>query len=147
MSMLINWFTLGFILIILEMLLPGMFLMWFGVSALIVGTIVWIIPMSMNAELILFAITSIASVIIVILIMRRVAPNSHSTVTQNLNQARGAELIGAVFTLDSSVTHNEGKLNIGDSVWLIRGPNAASGTHIIITNIENNTLIYQLTEQ
>ncbi len=144
MVFLVNWFTLGIILIILEMLLPGMFLMWFGASALIVGVITLIIPMSMNAELILFAITSVLSVITVILIMRRVAPNSQSTVTHNLNQARGSELIGSVFTLNSDITNNEGKLKIGDSVWLIKGDNAETGTQIEITRIENNTLTYKI---
>lgn len=144
MAFLVNWFTVGIILIILEMLLPGMFLMWFGVSALLVGVITLIITMSMNAELILFAITSVLSVITVILIMRKVSPNTQSTVTQNLNQARGSELIGMTFTLDSKVTNHEGKINIGDTAWLIKGPDAEAGTHIKITHVENNTLTYKI---
>lgn len=144
MAFLVNWFTLGIILIILEMLLPGMFLMWFGASALIVGVITLIIPMSMNAELVLFAITSVLSVIAVIVIMRRVSPNTQSTVTHNLNQARGSELVGMAFTLDSKVVNNEGKLNIGDSVWLIKGPDAEAGTHIEITHVENNALTFKI---
>ena len=144
MAILVNWFTLGIILIILEMLLPGMFLMWFGASALIVGVITLIIPMSMNAELVLFAITSVLSVIAVIVIMRRVSPNTQSTVTHNLNQARGSEFIGMTFTLDSKVVNNEGKLNIGDTVWLIKGPDAESGTHIEITHVENNALTFKI---
>lgn len=144
MAFLVNWFTLGIILIILEMLLPGMFLMWFGASALIVGVITLIIPMSMNAELVLFAITSVLSVIAVIVIMRRVSPNTQSTVTHNLNQARGSEFIGMTFTLDSKVVNNEGKLNIGDTVWLIKGPDAEAGTHIEITHVKNNALTFKI---
>lgn len=144
MAFLVNWFTVGIILIILEMLLPGMFLMWFGVSALLVGVITLIITMSMNAELILFAITSVLSVITVILIMRKVSPNTQSTVTQNLNQARGSEFIGMTFTLDSKVINHEGKINIGDTAWLIKGPDAEAGTHIEITHVENNTLTYKI---
>lgn len=144
MAFLVNWFTVGIILIILEMLLPGMFLMWFGVSALFVGLITLIISMSMNAELILFAIISVLSVITVIVIMRKISPNTQSTVTHNLNQARGSELIGMTFTLDSKVINHEGKLNIGDTVWLIKGPDAEAGTHIEITHVENNTLTFKI---
>mgnify|MGYP001447663567 FL=1 len=134
MALLVNWFTLGIILIILEMLLPGMFLMWFGVSALIVGLITLIFSMSMNAELILFAITSVLSVIAVIVIMRKASPT------------RDSDLIGATFTLDSAVTNHQGQLNIGDSVWLIKGPDAEAGTNIAITAIENNTLVFKIIE-
>lgn len=144
MVFLVNWFTIGIILIILEMLLPGMFLMWFGISALFVGLITLIISMSINAELILFAITSVLSVIAVIVIMRKVSPNTQSTVTHNLNQARGSELIGMTFTLDSKVTNHEGKINIGDTTWLIKGPDADAGTQIEITHIENNTLTFKI---
>ncbi|GAA5096241.1 NfeD family protein [Wohlfahrtiimonas larvae] len=144
MAFLVNWFTVGIILIILEMLLPGMFLMWFGVSALLVGVITLIISMSINSELILFAITSVLSVITVILIMRKVSPNTQSTITHNLNQARGSEFIGMTFTLDSKVMNNDGKLNIGDTAWLIKGPDAEAGAHIEITHVENNTLIFKI---
>ncbi len=146
MTLLVNWFTLGIILIILEMILPGLFLMWFGVSALIVGIIALIIPMEINTELILFSVISVLSVIAVILVMRKVSPNTQSTVTQNLNQVRGSEFIGLTFTLDSKVVNNSGKLNIGDTVWLIRGPDAEAGTNISITGIESNTLIFKIVE-
>lgn len=146
MIFLVNWFTLGIVLIILEMLLPGIFLMWFGISAIIVGAITFIIPIGTNAELILFAIISVLSVLAVIFIMRKVSPNTQSTVTQNLNQSRGSEFIGLTFTLDSKVINNNGKLNIGDTVWLIKGPDAIAGTYVSITGIENNTLIFKLIE-
>ena len=32
-----NWMVLGFVLIVLEMVLPGVFLIWIGIAALIVG--------------------------------------------------------------------------------------------------------------
>lgn len=147
MTLLVNWFTLGICLIILEMLLPGIFLMWFGVSALIVGFITLIITMSINAELVLFAITSICSVILVIIIMRKQSPNTQATVTHNLNQIRGSEFIGMQFTLDSNVQNQQGKLNIGDTVWLLKGPDAVAGTDITITNVENNALIFKINTQ
>lgn len=146
MALLVNWFTIGIMLIIIEMILPGMFLMWFGISSIIVGIIAVMIPIEINTALILFSVISVLLVIVVILVMRKVAPSSQSTVTHNLNQARGSELIGATFTLDSDVMNNSGKLNIGDSIWLIKGPNAIAGTHISITSIENNTLIFKIIE-
>jgi membrane protein implicated in regulation of membrane protease activity len=32
-----NWMALGFVLLILEVFLPGVFLLWIGLAALIVG--------------------------------------------------------------------------------------------------------------
>lgn len=144
MAFLANWFTIGIILIILEMLLPGIFLMWFGISALLVGFITLFFAISTNTSLVLFAVLSLIVVVAVIIVMRRVVPDTQSTTTQNLNQARGTEFIGMTFTLDSKVINNEGKLNIGDTVWYIRGPDADAGTQVIITGIENNTLTFNV---
>ncbi|MBS7819748.1 NfeD family protein [Wohlfahrtiimonas chitiniclastica] len=144
-AILVNWFTMGLVLIILEMILPGIFLMWFGVSALIVGIITLIIPMAMNTELILFAVISVLSVLAVLYLMRKHVPESKTTVTAHLNQVRGAELIGQTFTLPNDCD-GQGKLPIGDTVWLIRGPSAPANARIRITGIENNTLTYQIAD-
>ena len=34
-----NWMVLGFVLLALEILVPGVFLLWIGIAALIVGTL------------------------------------------------------------------------------------------------------------
>lgn len=145
-AILVSWFTIGIVLIILEMILPGIFLMWFGLSALIVGIVALIIPIPLNLELILFAVLSVASVIAVLVLVRKHAPDSKSTITSNLNKVRGTEFIGSTFVLDSQVENGNGKLNIGDSVWFIHGPDAPSGTKIQITGVENNTLIFTISE-
>lgn len=145
-SFLANWFTIGVVLMILEMVIPGIFLMWFGISALIVGTIALLLPIDMNTQLVIFAVVSVVSVIAVLIFMRKRIPESKSTVTSNLNQARGAELIGQTYTLTSDVVNGEGKLSIGDTVWLIRGANAVTGSTIKIEKIENNALIFSIVE-
>ncbi|MER2634298.1 MAG: NfeD family protein, partial [Rhizobiaceae bacterium] len=34
-----NWFVLGFVLLALEILVPGVFLLWIGIAALVVGAV------------------------------------------------------------------------------------------------------------
>ncbi len=58
-----HWIVLGLLLVILEMLLPGFVLIWFGVGALLVGSLLYVIPeMSWQWQLLVFSIFSLTSV-------------------------------------------------------------------------------------
>ena len=62
-----NWVVLGFILLIFEVAVPGIFLLWFGIAAIIVGflTILVLGPMlaiGWQLQIILFLILSVLSV-------------------------------------------------------------------------------------
>ena len=43
-----HWWSLGAILLIVELLVPGMFFIWMGESAFVVGAVVWLYPLKSN---------------------------------------------------------------------------------------------------
>ncbi len=53
------WIIGGFVLILLELALPGLTLLFFGMGALLVGILSWIFDISLNIQLTIFLITSI----------------------------------------------------------------------------------------
>lgn len=55
-----HWFVLGLALIALEMLTPTFFLLWFGLGALLTGTAVWLWPLGLAAQVLLWSVTSLA---------------------------------------------------------------------------------------
>ena len=58
------WLILGLALLGLEVVVPGMILMWFGIGALITGALLAFFPdMSLATQLISFAVLSVASLI------------------------------------------------------------------------------------
>lgn len=55
-----HWFVLGLALIALEILTPTFFLLWFGLGALLAGIAVWLWPMGLAAQVLLWSATSLA---------------------------------------------------------------------------------------
>ena len=55
-----HWFTLGLILIIVEVAAPGLVSLFFGLSALLVGLLCLAIPMPQWLQWVLFAVLSVA---------------------------------------------------------------------------------------
>ena len=51
-----NWFILAALLLLVEVLAPGMFMLWLGLSAILVGIISSAVVWSWQAQLIAFAV-------------------------------------------------------------------------------------------
>lgn len=60
----IVWFLIGLMLIVLEFMAPGLVCLFFSLSAFIVMGILFIMPLSINAQLSLFLVISLLSLIV-----------------------------------------------------------------------------------
>lgn len=58
------WFGLGFLFFILEFIMPGLILFFFGVGAWIVALLLLFIDLSINTQLILFAASSVVTILL-----------------------------------------------------------------------------------
>ncbi|MGH8432280.1 MAG: NfeD family protein, partial [Solimonas sp.] len=113
-----HWWVLGIVLLVTEMLLPtGFVLLWIGASAIIVGLLSWLLPLSWQLELVLFSILSLAS----FYVWKRFRPALQTSDRPTLNR-RGDSYIGRTFTLKDPVVNGVGKLRVDDSQWRITGP-------------------------
>jgi inner membrane protein len=134
------WLVTGLVLLTLEAMLPGVFLIWLGLAALVTGAIVFFVPLSTVSCLVLFAALGLAS----ILIGRRVQSGQKTEVTDApfLND-RGKALVGKIYALESAIVEGAGSVRIGDSVWRVAGLDAVAGTHVKITGIDGSTLLVE----
>lgn len=132
----INWLILGIFLVFIEILLPGAYVIWFGLAALVMGGVVALLPLSVVWQLALFALLSLISVLIGL----RVYGSRRQNQPININKIRGSEYIGRHFTLETPVVNGEGRLRLGDSSWIIKGEDCAMGTQIKIVKVSVNTL-------
>ena len=57
-----DWFIAGGILLILEVLVPGVFMFWLGLAAMLVGAVSAYVDLSWQAQFILFAVVSVAMI-------------------------------------------------------------------------------------
>ena len=127
-----HWWILAGLLLILELTAPAFFFLWLGFAAAFVGLVLLVFPgMSLEFQLVLFAIASIVS-IIVWRKYREARPVK--TDQPNLNR-RGHQYIGRVFTLDAPITNGEGKVTVDDSTWRVTGADQPAGTTIKVTGI------------
>ena len=134
------WWVGGTALIILEILVPGTFFLWMGVSAAVIGAIVWVIPdMKWEWQFFLFAILSVTSIV-----LWRIRQRKHPTKTEdiNLNQ-RTKRYIGRTFTLTEPIVDGIGKIHVDDSQWRISGPDCDSGKKVKVISAESTTLIVE----
>lgn len=131
------WILLGLLLIGAELLAPAMFLIWFGLAALITGALVGLTGMTWQPAALIFAILAVISVLAgrYLTRQRRDEPDK----AEFLNAGTRA-LIGKTFTLDRALTGGIGQLKVGDSVWRIAGPDAGIGDRIRVTGADGATL-------
>ena len=108
-----NWLVFGMLLMGLELLAPGVFLLWLGLAALLVGLLSFVINPSWQMQILMFAVFAAAAVPL----WRRVA-RKHSAASQSnpfLNK-RADALVGRVFTLEKPIVDGTGTVRIDDTV-------------------------------
>src|SRR5262249_58365397 len=113
-----NWFILAALLFLIEVLAPGIFMMWLGLAAILVGLISTAVVWSWQAQLIAFALFAVASVPAWRYFARKVEKPAESPF---LNR-RADGYVGRVFTLDKPIVDGVGTVRIDDSVWRVTGP-------------------------
>lgn len=143
MDPMMAWLIIGAVLMLLELIIPGVYLFWLGAAALAVGGLLSFLPLSFIIQILLFAIFSVIALIIGVKVYK---DKNQDIKTDRLNQIRGAEYIGQTYTLKADIDNNSGRLPIGDSVWSIHGENLPAGTKIRITKVVGNTLHYEIAE-
>ena len=118
-----HWWILGAVLVALETFVPGAIAIWFGVAALVVGALLLLFPLPWQLQLVLFGVLGVAALV---LWRKYKLPEAGETTQPMLNQ-RGIRYIGQVFTLAEPIAAGEGKVRIGDTVWLALGGDAPRG--------------------
>jgi len=138
-----HWLVFGVALAIIEVFAPGAFFLWLGISAAVVGSILWLIPgMSWELQVLIFAILSIASVVIA---RRYLIAHPLETDLPNLNQ-RGQQYVGRVFTLTVPVVNGRGKIQVDDSTWKITCEDCEAGTKVKINGVDGVVLSAAITD-
>ena len=132
-----QWGVAGLVLLIVEMLVPGFYLLWLGIAAGVValGVLLW--PgMPFELQILIFAVASLGS----ILAWRRWRDkNPESSDQPNLNE-RANHYIGKVYTLDTAIVNGVGKVRLGDTVWRVSGPDLEAGTAVKVVGVDGMTL-------
>jgi len=131
-----NWFILAAVLLLLEVMAPGTFMLWLGLSATLVGLISLAVAWSWQYQLVAFAAFSLAA----IPLWRRVGKHAKGPTDQPFLNRRADAFIGQVFILEKPIVAGCGTIGIGDTVWRISGPDCPSGSKVKVAAIDGATL-------
>ncbi|RDK92131.1 NfeD family protein [Enterobacillus tribolii] len=135
------WLSLGGVLLVAELLGAGGYLLWSGISALLVGLLSWIFPMSWEWRCMLFAVLTIVTAVIWWYWLRRRQQQPDSRGDEHLNQ-RSRQLIGRRATLNAPIENGSGRIELGDGSWRVQcDQDLPAGTHVEITDVQGITLI------
>lgn len=131
------WWLLGAALLaLLEIFLPGVFLVWMAAAAAVTGITVALLPIPFAAQLGLFALLAVGAVAGG---RRHYARNPVASDDPLLND-RTARLIGQNVEVVTAIENGEGRVRVGDSVWSARGPDAPAGARVRVVGAQGNCL-------
>ena len=132
-----GWLSIGVVLCIADLLVPGVFLMWLGIAALLTGLAVFILPIPLAAQLLMFALLSVATVYA----GRRWSSSDDIPSDDPMLNDRLARLVGEPVVVEEAIIGGRGRVRVGDGVWPASGADAAAGTRLTVTGAANGTLI------
>ncbi|KQT49370.1 NfeD family protein [Devosia sp. BK] len=130
------WIIAGLVLLGLELVVPGGFLVWLGVAGIVTGIVVFIEPIAWPWQWLMFAVLAL----IAILLWTRFS-RSRSTDTDSpyLNR-RADRFIGREAVLEQPIAGGFGRLTLDDTVWRVAGPDLPAGSRIRITGSDGAVL-------
>lgn len=131
------WWLLGAALLgILEIFLPGVFLIWMAAAAAVTGIAIALVPMPVAIQMILFALLAMGAVFA----GRRHYERNPVPSSDPLLNDRTARMVGQRVTVVKAIANGEGRVRVGDSVWAASGPDADEGATMVVTGAHGTCL-------
>ena len=134
-----NWLILAVLFFVLELAAPGIFLIWFGIAAGIVGALALLFDVAWQWQLVLFAVMSLAAVITA----RRYLRTQEAQSDRPPLHRRALRYVGKTYVVADAIENGRGKVRIGDTLWRVEGPDAAEGARVKVTGADGNTLMVE----
>ena len=135
-----GWWIAGLSLLVLEVVLPGVYLLFFAIAALIVGTNVFFLGGSgwfgWQQQVVAFIVLSIVSIMI-----GRNWYGARNVVDEpdRLNK-RTARLVGRDAVLSEAIVNGRGRVAIDDGWWSVSGTDLPKGRRVRIVDADGSVL-------
>jgi membrane protein implicated in regulation of membrane protease activity len=130
------------VLLALELVVPGGFLLWLGISGLITGFVVLFEPIPWPLQWLMFGVLSLVTIFVW---TRWSRSRSNDTDSPYLNR-RADRFIGREVVLNEPIAGGFGRLTLDDTVWRIAGPDLPAGRRVRITGSNGAVLLVEPAE-
>jgi membrane protein implicated in regulation of membrane protease activity len=130
------WWALAAVLLVCEMMLPGVVFLFLAIGAAVAGAMLLIAAdVSLEIQLVVFAIVSVVSAIGLRRYLRGLLPRASTTLN-----ARGESLVGQIFVLDQPILGGRGRIRLGDGSWSVTGPDMVAGAKVRVAAVNGTEL-------
>jgi len=135
-----SWMVLGLVLLTLEIVVPGIFLLWIGIAALLTGALslqLWDwASWTWQIQIVVFLMLSLISAYL----GKRIAGSRDAASDQPLLNRRGEQLVGRTATLNEPIREGRGRIQLGDTLWRVSGPDLPAGARVKVIRIADSEL-------
>jgi membrane protein implicated in regulation of membrane protease activity len=133
------WLTLGVVLAGLELMVPGVYLIWLALAAIVTGVLTLTLDLSLPVQVIDFVFLAL----IIAFSAKRFLRDKPIESSDPLMNRRGARLVGETALVVQAIEHGSGRVKLGDSEWIARGPSVAAGERVRISGSEGAILLVE----
>jgi inner membrane protein len=134
-----HWLIAAAIFFVIELIAPGAFMLWLGLSSLLVGAISYFVVWPWQYQLVAFAVFAVLS----IPLWRRAARRVEKPTDQPFLNRRADAFVGRVFTLEKPIVGGNGTVRIDDSYWRLAGPDVPGGSKVKVVRADAATLVVE----
>lgn len=133
------WAVAAVIIALLELPVPGSYLIWIACAAALTALAGFVIDWSLSAQLTFFAIACIATCVAGYFVYRGFDRRGRDGEAVN---RRDLDIVGASVTATEAFANGQGRVRLGDTVWLAEGAeDIAAGTALVVTAVRGTTLL------
>lgn len=135
------WFLIGLLLFLLELVLPGFVIFFFGVGAWVAALVCLIANPGINLQIIIFAVTSVIS----LAALRRIIQKKFFSSKESLSEAVEDEFTGKEATALTDInSSNGGKVDFKGTTWNAESEvNISAGQKVRIKGKDNFKLFVE----
>lgn len=131
------WIVAGLLLAALEIIVPGVYLIWLAVAALLTGVLTFVFDPGIPLQIVNFVFIAL----ITAFSARRILRDRPIFSSDPLMNNRGGRLVGETALVVQDFEGGTGRVKVGDSEWLARGVDMTAGERVRITGHEGAILL------
>lgn len=134
------WFALALVLLIVEMVGAGGYLLWLGMAAGLTGGLVFLLPdLAWQAQILVFSSSSVLCA----LGWWQYQQRCPKIASEPLLNKRSEQYIGRVLVLTDAVENGRGRAKVDDSVWSVSAAeDMPAGTRVKVLSLQADHLLF-----
>jgi membrane protein implicated in regulation of membrane protease activity len=133
-----HWWILAGILLVAEVLAPGVFFLWVAFGAALAGFVALVAP-GLGWE-VAGVVMAVAAVVSALFGRRFYDPRRARPADDPALNRRGERYVGRVLSLETPIVNGSGRVKVGGSYWTVSGSDLPAGAKVRVTGAAGATL-------